>query len=285
MEDYRQLDGVNYSSLKLYHRSPLHYKHYIENPSESTEAQKLGTLVHTLVLEPHKFEQEYTVFNPNDRPNTAADFRNAENKLWKQVIIEEAANHGRMVIDSETFDKANGMAKNVLRIPAVQKLLASAEIESGIQWTDQMTGVLCKGKPDGYNKSTRVVFDLKTTISAHPTDFQRSIWNYRYHEQAAFYVNGLNAIHGDGTFKRFIFIAVEKDAPYAASIFMLAESALNVGWITCQSLLNMHKQCSDSNNWSYQYDILSQHSSGVIDMDLPDFAYMKAENDELTNQF
>lgn len=283
--NYFEQEGINYSALKLYHKSPLHFKWNQDNKKDSTEAQKLGTLVHTLVLEPHNMDSEYAILDVEKRPNRDADFRNSENKLWKQVIVEEAARHGRMVIDIDTYNQAKGMADNVLRIPAVQKLLASATIENGITWTDPMTGLLCKGKPDGYNTASKLVFDLKTTISAHPTDFQRAIWNYRYHEQAAFYINGLNAIHGEDTFRRFLFIVVEKEAPYAASVFMLAESAINVGWITCQSLLNLHKQCVDNNDWSAQYDILSTHKSGVMDMDLPDFAYMKAENDELTNQF
>ena len=35
-EAYRALPGVNWSALKLYHRSPAHYLHHLDHPAATT---------------------------------------------------------------------------------------------------------------------------------------------------------------------------------------------------------------------------------------------------------
>jgi len=74
--NYFEQEGINYSALKLYHKSPLHFKWNQDNKKDSTEAQKLGTLVHTLVLEPHNMDSEYAILDVDKRPNRDADYRN-----------------------------------------------------------------------------------------------------------------------------------------------------------------------------------------------------------------
>jgi len=282
---YNRIEGINYSLLKEYHKSPMHFKYAIDNPRVSTEAQVLGTLVHSMILEPHTVNDDFTIIDVSKRPDPTKDFRSIENKIWKQELIEEAAKYSKTVIDGETFDTATKMANNVLGNPVIKALLDKAVIEKGISWTDPMTGLKCKGRPDAWVEDKDLIIDIKTTISAHPSDFQRSLWNYRYHEQAAFYSMGLKALYGADKFSRFLFIAVEKNAPYCAASYFLSSSALDTGWTTCQSLLNLHKQCVDANDWSRGYDVLASHKSGIMDMDLPQYAYMKQENDELTEKY
>jgi exodeoxyribonuclease VIII len=283
--NYNKIDGINFSLLKEYHKSPKHFKWAIDNPRQSTEAQTLGTLVHSMVLEPDTVKDDFTIINPLMRPDPTRDFRSAENKLWKQQLMEEASLHGRQIVDAEIYEQAKAMADSVLSNPVIKALIEKATIEKGIMWTDPNTGLKCKGRPDAIVPDKDLIIDLKTTISAHPDDFQRSIWNYRYHEQAAFYSMGLKAIHGSERFSRFLFIAVENKAPYCSASYFLSPSALDTGWSTCMSLLNLHKECVTNNDWSRGYEVRADHKSGIMDLDLPQYAYMKQENDELTEKY
>jgi exodeoxyribonuclease VIII len=224
--NYNEVEGINYSLLKEYHKSPRHFKWAKENRRQATESQMLGTLVHSMVLEPHTVEQDFTIINPLLRPEPTKDFRSMENKAWKQTLLEEASLHGRQIVDAEIYEQAKAMADSVLSNPVIKSLLEKAVIEKGIQWKDPMTGLMCKGRPDAYVPDKDLIIDLKTTISAHPNDFQRSLWNYRYHEQAAFYSMGLKAIHGTDKYNRFLFIAVENKAPYCSANYFLSPAAI-----------------------------------------------------------
>lgn len=283
--NYNQIEGINYSLLKEYHKSPRHFRYAMDNRRQATESQMLGTLVHSMVLEPHTVADDFTIINPSQRPNPDRDFRESENKRWKQELLEDASINNKSIVDLEIYDQAKAMADSVLSNPVIKSLLEKATIEKGIMWTDPLTGLKCKGRPDAFVPEKDLIIDLKTTISAHPQDFQRSVWNYRYHEQAAFYSMGLKALHGADKFGRFLFIAVENKAPYCSASYFLSPNALDTGWMTCQSLLNLHKECLDSNDWSRGYEVRADHKSGIMDMDLPQYAYMKQENDELTDKY
>jgi hypothetical protein len=58
---------------------------------------------------------------------------------------------------------------------------------------------------------------------ASPSGFARSIATFRYHVQASHYLTGL---HGA---ERFVFIAVEKTAPYAVAVYELDAAAMAAG--------------------------------------------------------
>ena len=46
-QEYRRAEGVNKSSLWNLMRSPAHYKYYLENQREDTQAYKFGRAVDT----------------------------------------------------------------------------------------------------------------------------------------------------------------------------------------------------------------------------------------------
>ena len=68
---YHAGDGISKSGLDLIARSPLHYFAKYRSPDrerdEPTEAMKLGTAVHSAVLEPESFASDYIVV-PADAP-------------------------------------------------------------------------------------------------------------------------------------------------------------------------------------------------------------------------
>src|SRR3990167_5160193 len=54
-DDYRQTAGVNWSTLKLLDKSPLHYRHAVEHPDDGdTAIRGMLRAVHALVLDDRK---------------------------------------------------------------------------------------------------------------------------------------------------------------------------------------------------------------------------------------
>jgi hypothetical protein len=136
---------------------------------------------------------------------------------------------------------AQSMAASVRRHPAAAALLAQGKAEQSFWWDDATTGLRCKCRPDWYYGTT--VVDLKTTTDASPSGFARSIATFRYHVQASHYLTGL---HGA---ERFVFIAVEKTAPYAVAVYELDAAALAAGDELRQRDMRVIADCQATKEW------------------------------------
>lgn len=65
-QEYFKLDAASNSLLSKVKRSPAHAKEAMDNPADPTPSMRLGSLMHTLVLEPEKFEERYHVASDTD---------------------------------------------------------------------------------------------------------------------------------------------------------------------------------------------------------------------------
>ena len=52
-EEYAAVKAINFSQLRPMMRSPLAYRWAMDNPEPETDAQKIGTVVHRMILEPN----------------------------------------------------------------------------------------------------------------------------------------------------------------------------------------------------------------------------------------
>ena len=222
-EAYHKSAGVSKSQLDQFAKSPAHYLASLTTPRKETEAMRIGTLFHTLVLEPEKAN---FVVGPNINKNT---------KEWKAFKAEaEAA--GQIVIDEGDNAMLQGMVASIKTHPAASALLSGPGIAEGsCWWYDERSGELCRCRPDFYREDG-ILVDLKTTEDASLAGFTKSVANFRYAVQAAMYADGVETSTGM-PIKAFAFIAVEKQPPFAAQCFQLDFQATEVGRVTYQNLL------------------------------------------------
>ncbi len=99
--------------------------------------------------------------------------------------------------------------------------------EITIKWTDPETGIVCKSRGDRYVGELRTCVDLKTTEDAGPAGFAKSCASYGYHRQQAFYEDGFAAV-GE-PLDAFVFVAIEKRAPYLIGVYALDADAVGLG--------------------------------------------------------
>jgi hypothetical protein len=230
--DYHADPAVSASHLHAVSKSPYHYwSRYLDpnrKPVEPTAAMRLGSLVHCAVLEPDELLQRYGV---------APDRRT---KAGKEQA-ERMATEGMEAVSEPDMALALSMASSVRQHPAAYALLAQGKAEQSFWWDDATTGLRCKCRPDWYYQST--VVDLKTTTDASPAGFARSVATFRYHVQASHYLSGL---HGA---QRFVFIAVEKTAPYAVAVYELDAEAMAAGNELRLRDLRMIADCRATSEW------------------------------------
>lgn len=245
--EYHARPEISKSGLDLVHRSPLHYWDRYLNPNRvvepPTEAMMIGSALHTLVLEPQLFDDEYAVAPHCDR-------RTKEGKMIWADFEQEAA--GKTLLRAEDASRVQAMAKAVHGHKAAKFLLTMpGKAEQSYFWTDDETGEKCKCRPDWHSNDGKIIVDVKTTEDASPGKFLRSsVLGWRYHVQAAFYMQGLPEA------EVFLFVCVEKKPPFAVAVYSLPPKLIERGLQEARADLSVIATCRAANNWpSYSEEI------------------------------
>lgn len=243
--DYHRHLAVSKSGLDQIAKSPLHYWARYLDPNrvwpEPTPAMRLGTALHTHVLELDQWDNQIAVA-PGD-----INRRTKEGK--EQWAAFEADAKRKTVITADDAEVVMAMGRSVWRHPAAAMLLHwQGKAETTHMWTDPTTGAECKCRPDWLTNDGNLIIDLKTTEDASPSGFQRSVANYRYHVQASWYLDGVKAATGHRP-DQFIFICVEKKPPYAVAVYAADAEMIQIGAETAARDLTRLVECKASNTW------------------------------------
>lgn len=255
-KEYREHEGIARSELFLINKSPLHFKHSIDNPSEETAPTLIfGSAAHKYILEKDDFYNEFATMIKVDR-------RTKEGKA--QYAKFQSENEGKTIISDEDLEKIKGMYEAIQSNAIAKEILYNpkAEYEQSFFWVDSTTGEAVKCRPDcitEYNGKKYIV-DYKTTTSCANGEFERSVRKYGYKLQAGMYREGvfLNRLDDYG----FIFIAQEKDAPYAVRIYICTEDFINEGYDQYRELLGIYHYCKENDLW-YGYEGAMNETSSL----------------------
>ena len=235
--DYHASPAISKSGLDKIARSPAHYRAAKESAAESTEAMIFGSAFHDYILLPEVFQTAYTVL-PED-----FNGRTKDGKSYLETIKAS----GQTILKAEWLKDIQGMAAAVAAHPKAAALLTGGHPEVSIFWQDADTGIDCRCRPD-YIHSSGIIADLKSTADAGPAAFAKSCANFRYHVQDAFYSEGY--YQAAGTWPRgFVFIAVEKTAPYAVACYTLDDVAKEKGRELYQQDLQTLQAAQAANEW------------------------------------
>jgi hypothetical protein len=243
--DYHRHLAVSKSGLDQIAKSPLHYWARYLDPNrvwpEPTPAMRLGTAFHTHVLELDQWDKQIAIA-PGDINRRTKEGR-------EQWAAFEADAKRKTVITADDAEVVMAMGRSVWRHPAAAMLLHwQGKAETTHMWTDPTTGAECKCRPDWLTNDGNLIIDLKTTEDASPSGFQRSVANYRYHVQASWYLDGVEAATGHRP-DQFIFICVEKKPPYCCAVYAADAEMIQIGAETAARDLARLVECKASNTW------------------------------------
>jgi hypothetical protein len=251
-EAYHASPGISKSGLwELHTKSPFHFQFA---PREEKNFFDLGEAGHIAVLEPETLEAR-VYRGPDDR----------RGNKWTDAQ-EFCRIEGKVCLTSKNFDKALMIRDTIHANATLNSLItgSAAMVEASGFWTDPATGELCRCRPDLYRPDLGLIVDLKTTASAHPAKFSRSVVDYGYHAQEAFYTDGWRACgqQVDG----FLFIAVEKTDPFAFGIYEMPPSIVEEGRAIMRQALDTYAECKRADRWP-------GYAEGVQELKFQKWAY------------
>lgn len=226
--EYFAIKALSASGAKLLRRSAAHYLASTTSNREPTGAMKLGTLTHTLLFEPSAFEEEYAIAPMFDK----------RTNIGKKAALEFGEdNAGKKILDESELLRAKAISEAARGNPVVQEYFEKGgEAETVFQW--EQYGVPCKARMDFISGNT--ILDLKTCKDASPEGFAKQIGSFQYHMQAAFYLDGFRIATGNDA--KFVFIAVESEAPYAVGIYEIDAASLASGGRAMRSAAETFKK-------------------------------------------
>lgn len=209
-EQYHAKPGFSSSVLKTFiSQSPkAAWERYIrpDRPKEHpSRAMLLGTMVHTLVLEPENFERDF----PPDGELPMTNTGRMRKKNW-----------------DETLAKAKRVAEAVKSHPMARGVLypSNAVYESSFFENCPKTGLKLKCRPDALVPEQWAV-DLKTTSTGLTTSFLYQARSLGYHLQESFYRYVLECCGAHVA--RFFFVVVETVPPHDVVVYELDSSILS----------------------------------------------------------
>lgn len=230
---YRSYGAVAQSDLKLIRSKSLHhYRNMIR--SKSTPAQVLGRGIHACIYEPEIFKTQYIELPQGFDRRTKARREEYETMAEKGIVLSH-----------EDYKLCGQIRDSVHSHDVAENIIKGSVFERVVIARDKKTGILLKGKLDGYK--TGVISDLKTTVNAQPNAFIRDIFKYGYHFQAAFYIDLVERC--TGLTPKYYIIAVEKSFPYAVSLFEMSAKTLAIGRTQYKETLSVLERAKQNNSW------------------------------------
>lgn len=244
-DDYAMIPAINFTRLCRFRDTAAHAHYDMTHQSESTPAQRLGYLAHMALLEPLRFRENVVTAPKVDRRTTVG--KNA----WSAF---EGANRGKEIATNKEMDVCLGLQHSVGMHPTAREILYGEGLsELTIVWKDEELDILCKGRIDRVGKynSQPIVLDVKTVGTvASLRNWQRSITDYSYCEQAAMYLSGLRTLMPvENDNRNFLWLVCEVDPPYLVRLFDAEYDALQYGHQQFRKHLAEYAECMRTGVW------------------------------------
>lgn len=236
---YFDMSEAQYHALPYFSRSfaeevlcDLEEAEYrLKNSFEQTEAMELGTAIHSMFLEPEKFEKLYvrypkfsdykgkkilkdcddlkeflkalgerTTGKKEELIARAKPFLNPKKfVVWDEEIAkfdEKVALEGKRVLSNADFETMKGLRESFAKRDKIKQIVSNGKAEVTIIWKDEATGVMCKCRLD-YVRPEAIgdikSFSLKRKKPLFDYLFKEIINNY-YNLQFAIYREALETI-------------------------------------------------------------------------------------------
>lgn len=229
--DYHSIkEFLSSSQLKMGLASPATFKWYMENKGKDNStwspsypsAKDFGSLVHTLLLEPHNVRSEFMFIDTK-----GVNFKTTEGKALKHKWIAAAKKANKILLTTADLERAQICRDSVMAHPYARSLMeGEGQAEVSGFFKDSVSGFYLRFRPDKLMSKLPIILDVKTTQDIEKFE-EIAKWTFHYDLSAAMYLQGHQALTGQEY--DFFFIVVESQAPYRTAVFKASPDFLKRG--------------------------------------------------------
>lgn len=217
MDEYKIIPALSSHDLMTVIKHPNDWQKYLFEGYHDPVDEKLrarfdvGTLFHTMVLEPELLEKEYWFDRGQEWPLK---------DIHKQIVYADGS---PVFIGADYTYNDLVMAKDqILASPDAAFLMFNLDkAEHSTDFKCPRTGLYFRGRPDAILKDGSVV-DLKTASRNDEKSFMRSVDMFHYDMQAAFYCDVCET-------KDFYWIACSLKS-HTVEVYKATDKQLGKGW-------------------------------------------------------
>lgn len=247
--DYSKYPAASSSMLKsIKNNSPLHVKAVMDGiAKKSTPALIFGNHSHNILLD--NSISNY-VLQParriNEKGQEVAFVRNG--KHWEEFKAA-ADSEKKLIVTEAELETLIGMFDGLMSNPTSKAILESPtkQIELSGFWKHEDYEFDCKLRTDILDQSIDVIADYKSTRDASPEVFSNQFFGYGYDIQAYWYRLGVYAI--TGRWFDMVFIAQEKDPPYAVCCYSVPPEVFDIGKTRAGYSARVFAECLKNDKW------------------------------------
>ena len=246
-DEYRANPALNYSSLKNILVSPRNYMRLLGESFEETIDMRLGTNVHSFILEGKM--PEYVV-RPEFTPGTDEKWHGAK-AACKQWLAAQTL----PVLTVEEEERQMRMVKALSEDKLTQKLLNLCP-EREVPIFVEFMGLPFKCRLDAFKRDGKpLILDLKKAVSADPRVFRRkTIYDFNYDFQARLYQNLVALKFELEEPPDFAWIVQEDSKAAHVQVFGMSEEIAASGDAKIDKAVNAYKECLEKGEWpGYEY--------------------------------
>ena len=243
--EYHAHPAASASKLKkLWQTTPAHLKADTE-AFEPSAAMIMGTLAHSLILEPDKPLPQIAVKPAEYEPGKKWTRQAKVCREWE----DGRKSMGFIVLGADELENVKGMAKAIAAHPIAPLMLLFGNPEVSLCAHDNANGIDIKARIDFLPNTGGAIVDVKTTVDSSERGFMRRAYDLGYHIQAALYLDLWNALMPTEPRTEFYFVAVENFAPYAVNVFKASQEFLAKGREDYKAALTLYAECVKADNW------------------------------------
>lgn len=240
----KQNKTITKSGLDKIEISPIDFWWHYRNPNRPDYTPDEKTIFdeafRCAVLNPALFNEKY-VSQPTINRKTNLG------KADYATLLKSVSEKNQVLLSADKFNAILEMKAEVDKHPLCKLIFVNGTAEEYIEFEEEQSGAIVKFKTHWNDSNNNIIVHLSSVEDASESQFAKDSVNFNNHKRAAIQLDGY--ANKNQTKDGFLFVNVEKQAPYKISVLFLDEKSISLGRSiyleNCQTFMD----CVKSGKW------------------------------------